>query len=140
MSKKLDLKEVSLLDSSFSIYMPRNYKVTESGGEDFSVFYFSPVGSSSKIEYIGGVYFGNHPSISEMEADTCKVSEKNGSIVDTNVEWIIRACFGEFHVETVCESKSRENWNKYIHAFGRSESKEGLDTLMYIFSTLRNSR
>jgi hypothetical protein len=120
--------------------MPRNYSVAESRGEDFSVFYFSPVDSSSRIEYVGGIYFGNHPSISELEVDTCKVTEMSGRIVNANVEWIIRACFGEFHIETMCESKSRENWNKYIHAFGRSVSKEGLDTLMYIFSTLRNSR
>ena len=49
----------------------------------------------------------------------------------------IHECAGEYSVQAIMDSKSGEDWNSRIHAFGYGRNKRGLYKILKIYATLR---
>ncbi|MBS1542513.1 MAG: hypothetical protein JST14_02670 [Bacteroidetes bacterium] len=122
---------------SYYISMPNKYSITEKEGPDFSVFYFADSGTTSATSISGGMYFGNFPSEFPPKSDSCKVRTMDSQILGNKSSWTIYECDREFAIQTIVESNSGEGWNSQIHAFGHGKSKEDLDKILAIYSTLR---
>ena len=56
------LGEKQLGKSKYSIFLPTDYAIGETNGEDFSVYYFYPADTTNHTGFSGGIYFGSHPS------------------------------------------------------------------------------
>jgi hypothetical protein len=133
------LIEVSFLDSSYTIAIPKNYQLLETSGEDFSVFYFSRIDTTVNAGYSGGIYFGNHPGEFEPKVDSCKMRTEFKQILAGSAQWKVFECDSSFSIQTIIDSQSGEEWNNQIHAFGKATSKKDVDQVFAIFSTLRKS-
>lgn len=145
-NQKTDILTQNFLDSlvekqvgqlSYYISIPAKYNLTEKEGPDFSVFYFADSDTTAMTGFSGGMYFGNHPSEFPPGNDLCNVRTIESPILGSNSSWTIYECDGEFAVQTIVDSKSGKGWNSQIHVFGHGKSKEDLDKILAIYSTLR---
>lgn len=126
------------IDSSdFYISLPANYTITPRDGIDFVVYYFFPADTTIKAEFSGGLYFGNFPSKFEKDNDSCKTSTIKSRILDSTTDWTIYNCDNGYALQTIIDSKSGEDWDQKIHAFGNAISEIRMHNLLDIFSTLK---
>ena len=134
------LNEVQVGQMDYLISIPKNYSIKEREGPDFSVFYFADSDTTALPDFAGGMYFGNYPNKFPALNDSCKVRTQESEILGKNSTWTIFECNGQFSAQTIIDSKSDEGWNDKIHAFGHGRSKEDLEKLLAIYSTLRQKR
>jgi len=73
----------------------------------------------------------------EPENGRCKEENINSKILDNFSEWTIYICNNKYSIQTIVDSKSGEGWNNRIHAFGNCTSKEDLEEILEIYSTLK---
>ena len=130
------LKENKLGNTGFCISIPNAYKVDESIGPDFNVYYFYPADTTAKVYFSGGVYFGNYPSEFNTENDSCKLEKVKAKILNIDNEWKVLNCNGEFSIQTIVENEKKVGWDEKIHAFGYAKLETEMNKLFYIFSTL----
>lgn len=126
--------------TNYFISIPKDYSVTQSDGIDFTVYYFSPIDTTIKAKFSGGLYLGNYPGEFEMENDSCKIENLKSKILDSLVDWKAYICNGIYSVQTITESKSGEDWNRLMHAFGTGVSRDEMNKILAIYSTLRHKR
>lgn len=131
-----NLKINKLANTGFSISLPDAYKVEETLGPDFNVYYFYPSDSTSKVYFSGGVYLGNYPSEFNTENDSCKLDKVKSIVLNKNNEWKVLDCRGEFSIQTIIDNENNDGWNEKIHAFGYARSEDEMNKLFYVFSTL----
>jgi hypothetical protein len=131
------LIEKQISDSNYCISIPKNYTIEETEGPDFLVYYFFQTDTTTKPTFYGGLYFGNHPNMFESNNDSCKKETIKSKILDNNADWITYNCNEEYSIQTIIESKSGQDWNEYIHAFGGATSKVELTKVFNIFKTLK---
>jgi hypothetical protein len=122
---------------NYKISIPRDYSIKEKEGPDFTVFYFAPTDTTIKHKFSGGIYFGNYPNKFSSSSGGCKNEIIKGDILDGYAYWTVFDCNGDFSIQTITASKSREGWNNQIHAFGHGKSKNEIYKLLGIYSTLR---
>jgi hypothetical protein len=133
----VNLIEKPIGESGYVISIPADYSITTSNGPDFSVYYFSPTDSTVKDKLSGGLYFGNFPHEFEANNDSCKTETLKGKILDNMQEWTVYNCQGDFSVQTIVDNKNGEGWNQRVHTFGHAKSKDELQTILDIYSTLK---
>ncbi|WP_293901792.1 hypothetical protein [Sphingobacterium sp. UBA5670] len=131
------LEERQLGESKYSIYLPTDYAIGETNGEDFSVYYFNPADTTNHTGFSGGLYFGNHPSQFPAKSKSCKTEHLKNEIFDQDVSWTIYNCNGDYSIQSIIYSKSGEGWNEMIHMFGNAKSTKDLDKLLFIFKTMK---
>ncbi|MBC6490712.1 hypothetical protein ACFSQD_16885 [Flavihumibacter stibioxidans] len=133
----IKLTEKPVGESGYVISVPIDYSITTSNGPDFSVYYFSPTDTTVKGKLSGGLYFGNFPHEFDADNDSCKTETLMGKILNTLQEWMVFNCQEEYSIQTIADNKKGEGWNQRIHAFGHSKSRDELQTILDIYSTLR---
>ena len=131
------LVEKPLSDIGYVLSVPAGYSITETRGEDFSVFYFDRSDSTIASAFSGGVYFGNHPGSFPPANDSCKVESLSSVILGTNATWTKHKCSEEYSIQTIVASDSDEGWNAKVHAFGHAKSETGIAKVLAIYRTLR---
>ena len=134
---KAPLTATSIGESNYLISIPANYKITETEGPDFTVYYFNSSDSTDTVSFSGGMYFGNHPSKFKPANDSCITDVLTGSILESNAEWTVYNCKGLYSVQAIAESKSGEHWNELVHAFGNGTSDTDIELIIDIFATLK---
>jgi hypothetical protein len=130
------LKNKKLPNVNYDISVPSDYEIIENRGEDFSVYYINCKDSTKKAGFSASIYIGNFPSKFPVD-DSCKASTNNGLILDEVANWETYDCKNSFFTQTLARNKNNHGWDQMIHAAGRSQSKAGIDTIMFIFSTLK---
>jgi hypothetical protein len=135
-----ELVEKQIGQSNYYISIPKDYTLEASDGPDFSVYYFYPTDTAIVANYSGGFYFGNHPSQFPPENVSCKTDNSKSKILEKNTDWTIYNCKNKYSIQTIIDSKSAEGWNKFIHAYGSSNSKTDLNKLLNIFSTMKKKK
>ena len=137
---KRSLTEKQIGKSNFYISLPDKYSIKESEGPDFMVYYILPTDTTDTSSLSCGIYFGNAPSEFKAKNETCKQEVMNGQILGNSEEWKVFDCDGEYSIQTIIDSKSREGWNDRIHAFGRATSKADLNKILIMYSTLHKKK
>jgi len=137
---KSGLVERQVAKSDFYISIPADYSIKETNGPDFSVYYFSPTDTTIKGNFAGGLYFGNFPSEFEKDNDSCKTTTLKSTILNTNADWTVYNCSNNYTLQTIIDSKSGEDWNEKIHAFGHAKSEDNLHKVLDIYSTLKQKK
>lgn len=132
-----ELEERQLGRSIFFISIPPDYTIDVTEGEDFKVYYFSPVDTTVEASFNGGIYFGNHPSGFSKDYDSCKTENSKSKILYQDADWTIYNCNGRYSVQTVIDNYKSQGWDNSIHAFGHAKSKADLIKLMTVFKTLK---
>jgi hypothetical protein len=131
------LRETQIGTTRFYISLPIDYSIKENEGPDFSVFYFESTDTTIRSTFSGGMYFGNFPSSFGPANDSCKTEIMKGGILGGYPKWTAYDCDEEYSIQTIVDSKSGEGWNSKIHAFGHCTTKDGLNKLLDIYSTLK---
>ncbi|MFK7812398.1 MAG: hypothetical protein AB8B59_07880 [Maribacter sp.] len=137
-SFKKELIETRLGKSNLYVSLPKNYKIEENIGSDFEVYYFTPIDTNKVQSLSGGLYLGNHPSEFEPSNDSCKTDFMTNQVFSKQRKWKIYDCKGEFLLQTIINNKRGEDWNQKIHIFGNTKSKEDLNNLVDIYSSLNH--
>ncbi|MFI5133732.1 MAG: hypothetical protein ACHQEB_05320 [Chitinophagales bacterium] len=137
---KDSLVEKQIDSTNYYISLPSGYSITLQDGIDFTVYYFSPTDTSATAEFAGGLYFGNFPGEFDKSDASCKTTITKSKILDTTVDWTVYNCNNDYSLQTIIDSKSGEDWNRKIHAFGNAKSEIKTYKLLGIFSTLRQSK
>lgn len=88
------LVETQIGKSDYYISIPKEYSINETEGPDFSTYYFSPTDTTSKANFLGGFYFGNHPGKFDPDNDSCKTENFKSKILNDNADWTIYNCNG----------------------------------------------
>jgi hypothetical protein len=135
--RKIVLTEKPIGESGYVISIPADYSITTSDGTDFLVYYFSPNDTTAKDKLSGGLYFGNFPSQFEADDESCKTETLKGKILDNNQNWTVHNCKEVFSIQTIAVNEQGGEWNQRVHAFGQAKSKDELQTILDIFSTLK---
>src|SRR5690348_1332248 len=135
---KTQLAQNRIGNSNYYISIPRDYILKENEGPDFSVFYFYPADTTNQPPFAGGIYFGNFPTMFNPENDSCKVKDITIKFLDSLANWSVYECPGKYFVQTIAEIKDSADWSEKIHAFGNAKTKEGLNTVLEIFGTMKN--
>lgn len=81
------------------------------------------------------MYLGNHPS-RFSDKENCKFTSINALLLKTDVQWDVCNCEGRCSIQTITDNKNNHGWDQMVHAAGRSKSRAGIDTILYIYSTL----
>ncbi|TWR30235.1 hypothetical protein FPZ43_04640 [Mucilaginibacter pallidiroseus] len=131
-----DMMSNNLPNANYTISIPADYTIVESRAGDFSVYYIKRKNSANKSGFNATMYIGNHPSKFPV-VEKCKLNNKNSIILQNNVLWEIYSCKDDFFTQTFSKNKFNHGWDQMIHAAGRSKSRAGVDTILYIFSTLK---
>jgi hypothetical protein len=134
------LVEKQIGKSDYYISIPKEYSMNETEGPDFSTYYFSPTDTTIKANFLGGFYFGNHPGKFDPDNDSCKIEKFKSKILNDNADWTIYNCNGEFSIQTIIDSKSGEEWNELIHAFGSAKSSAELSKVLEVFRTMKKKK
>ena len=134
------LTELQIGKSNYYISLPLNYIIEEKEGIDFSVYYFVPKDTTLKASFKGGMYFGNFPSEFAPENDSCKTSQIKNKLLEEYREWTVYNCNGKYEIQTITDSKSGEDWNEKIHAFGSANSESDMKKLLIIYTTLKQKK
>jgi hypothetical protein len=137
---KNKLNEKRIGKSNYYISIPSNYKLKLANGIDFSVYYFSPIDTTHEAKFSGGLYFGNFPNEFEPDNDSCKTTTIQSKILDSVADWTVYKCGGKYSLQTIIDSKSGEDWNEKIHAFGGATSEEGIRNVLGIYTTLKKKK
>jgi hypothetical protein len=114
----------------YNISLPKGYKIRVNNQIDFSVLYFYPIDTNNTTGYRGGLYFGGHAAGFGPESDSCKVDSLQSPILGGIKRWTLYDCKGKYTVQIITDSKSGENWNTVIHAFGHAKSKTELHKII----------
>ena len=123
------------IDYECTISIPSDYTINEWGGEDFVVYYITPV-DTAQSTFTGGIYFGNYPTPFEYDKDdSCKKTTREDKIAGENITWTIYHCGAKYSIQALVKSKSKESWCKNIHLFGTATSKSELEKLFLVFKT-----
>ncbi|WP_108807448.1 hypothetical protein [Aquimarina spinulae] len=133
---KKNLIETKIGGSNLYISLPTNYKIEENLGPDFKVYHFKHIDTNSVQNLSGGFYLGYHPSEFAPDNDDCKTEFSESEVFNKQRKWRIYDCNGEFSMQSIIINESNEIWNEKIHAFGNATTKNDLDKLMKIYSTL----
>jgi len=123
-------------NTSFYISLPANYIIKGSQIVDFDVYYFYPSDSTDKVHFSGGMYFGNSPHNFDPQNSKCHVGKLKSNILKSDAPWVIYNCAGEYTIQTIVESGSKQGWNSLVHAFGKGPSKLERDKLFEVYATL----
>jgi hypothetical protein len=137
---KSSLIEKHIGTSNFYISLPHDYSIKIKDGPDFSVYYFAPTDTTVDAKFSGGLYFGSFPSEFDAQNDSCKTATIKGKILDNIADWTVYNCTGDYALQTIIDSKSGEEWNERIHAFGHAKSEAELNKILDIYSTLRQKK
>ena len=132
------LTERQIGSSNYYISLPPAYSLKMTRGPDFDVYYFAPADTTAISNFSGGIYFGNFPNAFPPDNDSCRTETIRGKILGDIKGWTLYSCKGILSVQVIIDSKSNEGWNQRIHAFGQANSRNDLDNLMIIFSTLKH--
>lgn len=130
------LTERQIGEMKYFISIPKNFKITENEGPDFSVFYFLNSDTTVTSNIYGGIYFGNFPSKFSPPNDSCRVEAVNSEIFGNLETWTVYNCGNNFSVQTIANTKDGEEWNSLTHAFGWVNNKNDLYKILKIYSTL----
>lgn len=136
-TSKIILTEQPIGESGYVLSIPAEYTISTTNGADFSVYYFSPTDTTVINKLSGGIYFGNFPNEFERDNDSCKTEILKGKILDIMQDWTVYNCQEDYSIQTIVENNKREEWNQRVHAFGHAKSKEELQTILEIYSTLK---
>lgn len=139
-TNKVALVEKQIEESGYVISIPADYSIVGSDGPDFSVYYFSPTDTTLSDKLSAGLYFGNFPNAFEADSDNCKMEKLKGEILDTLSDWTVYNCQGNYSIQTIIDNKKNEGWNQKIHAFGYARSRDELEVILEIFSTLEKKK
>jgi len=126
----------SVPNAGYVISIPADYKITESNGPDFSVYYIHRKDSTIKGGFSATMYLGNAPSLFSTDKG-CKPAHSTSTVLDDYAQWDVYGCNNRFFVQTIVKNKKNNGWDSMVHAAGRAKSKAGIDTVLYIFSTLK---
>ena len=124
-------------NTSFYISLPANYIIEGTQGEDFDVYYFYPSDSTVKVHFSGGMYFGNFPHAFDPQNKKCQIGQSKSTVLQSNAQWLIYSCAGEYTIQTTVKSGSKQGWNSFVHAFGKGPSKLERDKLFEVYTTLK---
>jgi hypothetical protein len=132
---KSKLSEARIPKTDFTISLPPDYTISETPGEDFSVYYFTHTDTTLENALRGGIYFGNFPK--EFDADEgCSTLTQTSKLLKRDTEWTIHKCNERYVIQAITETNSGEGWNERTHAFGTGFSETDVQNLLDIFSTL----
>lgn len=128
-----NLKEKNLGRIGYYISIPQGYKILETEGVDYYVYYFQPKDTRTKNLLTGGLYYGGYPSDIEPEDKNCKTEIIEADLLNEKVDWQVFDCNNAYSVQTIIDL---DDWAKF-HAFGNAQSEKDVQTLIEIYSTLR---
>jgi hypothetical protein len=131
-TKKDQLVSQQIGNSNYFISVPVSYKLTQESGPDFSVYYFRPADKTDTLSFAGGFYFGDFSSLFEPENNLCDTAVVQGKILDTVHEWMQYSCDKKYLIQVIINIGDRTK----MHAFGESNSRDDVNKLLAIFSTL----
>ena len=134
------LTERRIKETNFYISLPIDYSIKENEGPDFTVHYFSPTDTTVKANFSGGFYIGYAPREFRPFNDSCKAEIIKGEILNDSNDWTVYSCNGKYSIQVIVRSKSLEGWKSKIHAFGQGASKNEIDKIFKIYSTLKLKR
>jgi hypothetical protein len=134
---KIPLIEKQIGDSGYSMSIPMNYSIKTHDGPDFSVYYFSPTDTTINNKLTGGLYLGNSPGLFNAENDSCKIEMFKGKVLNQQQNWTVYNCQKNYSIQTIVKNKEGEEWNQTVHVFGKAKSKDELQVILKIFSTLK---
>jgi hypothetical protein len=122
--------------SQFEISIPGNYSLVESQGPDFNVYYLQPTDTADKKLFSAGIYLGNNPSAFGKSKTGCKQEKRKAEVLETENEWTVYDCNGQYFVETIVENKYHQGGDDFIHVFGNATLEKDIDHILAICSTL----
>jgi len=131
------LREQQVPNTQYVIRLPKDYRLEEKEGPDFSVYFFSLTDTTAKADFHGGFYLGNYPSLFDHENDSCAHEAIQAEVLDIPSEWTLYDCQHGFSFQTIVATNSPERWDSYIHAFGHGVDDDALTKMVTIFSTLK---
>jgi len=122
--------------TTYYLSLPANYIIKENTEIDFSVYYFYSSDTTDKKSFRGGFYLGNAPNGFGRDYDSCKVEKLHSPFLGMDKVWTVYNCNGHFSAQIITDSKSGMDWARYIHAFGKADSKTEINKLLEVYSTL----
>ena len=128
-----NLKKKKLDRIGYYISIPQEYKIIETEGVDYYVYHFQPKDTTEENLFTGGLYYGSYPSKIEFEDKSCKTEIIEAHLLNEDVDWHVVDCNNTYSVQTIIKL---DDWAKF-HDFGNAHSKEDVQTLIEIYSTLR---
>ena len=131
------LVEQPVGQSGYVLALPATYTLRESEGPDFTVYRFVPRDTTATAALYGGLYFGNHPSAFEPDAADCQKQTRQGRLLGSAEKWTVYTCADSYDIQVIADSKSGQQWNELVHAFGHGTSPQDLDKVLAIFATLK---
>ena len=134
------LTATSIGSTGLKIDLPFDIKLIPSIGPDFEVYYLVPKDSSKTLNYGGGLYLGNHPSLFPRTDSTCELAFIASPIFDSLANWDAAICDSFTSVQIIRATPSGIGWMEYAHAFGGASSDSNLMKVMKIFSTLEEKK
>lgn len=131
----MSLIEKRLGESRFYISLPDDFVIEIMDAEDFVVYHFRHGDSTAMKKIFGGIYFGNHPSYPIYKCS--KEEPLKSNVLNKARDWSTYRCDSIFSAETLLKNRGGEYWEEYIHLFGTTSTRDNLDELLKIYSTLR---
>lgn len=135
-----ELVESRLGGTQYYISLPKDYKLEESQGTDFTVYYFQPSDTTVKKFFAGGIYFGAYPSEFKPVDNTCTTEKLSGKLLDIETEWTLHSCNDSYQIQSVVEKAPDLGYIEKVHAFGHGYSRKEINKLLSVFSTLKEKK
>ncbi len=131
------LVETPLGYGDYKISIPEDYIIEKTDGPDFWVYYIYPEDTTDLSSFRGGLYLGGHPSEFSAQNEDCSTEKILGKILEQNKNWTIYNCDGTISIQTIVDGGLDQGFQLRIHAFGNCASKEDMNNLFKVFSTLK---
>jgi hypothetical protein len=125
--------------TSLCISLPPTYKLTKADAFDFVIYYIDPIDTLFPSAFSGGIYLGNFPSKFPKE-NNCFEFTLHKYLLQNLTKWDASYSKYNYYIQTIVSNNKTSGWNNEVHVWGKASSKNDLEKLFCIFSTLKNRK